>query len=99
MSHRFRISAFPPQTDVGLQACLRERLCAGVWCSHDEATLGRRTNMTAVDRVGGQGDSAVTIQHRHVGWTEDVHLSILIAAYTLHVLQLYCFRTPLTSLG
>ena len=32
--------------------------------------------MIGVDRVGGQGDSALTIQISQAGWTDVIYLSI-----------------------
>ena len=44
--------------------------------------------MIGVDRVGGQGGSALTIQISQAGWTDVIYLSIYLSATTHHNLML-----------
>ena len=37
--------------------------------------------MIGVDRAGGQGDSALTIQISQAGWTDVIYLSIYLSIF------------------
>ena len=62
--------------------------------------------MIGVDRVGGQGDSALTIQISQAGWTDVIYLSIYLsmalrrlesgaAAECVHTSSVISHRSPL----
>ena len=46
---------------------------------HIGTAAAKKDDMIGVDRVGGQGDSALTIQISQAGWTDVIYLSIYLS--------------------
>ena len=77
---------------MGQHACVRQlQCCTGVWLWSGKFELKfiRRMDMTEVDRLGGQGSSALTIQVSQAGWLDRCYLSIYLSS--IH-LSIYLFR-------